>query len=81
MHEPRCPSCRLRLWLYQGMRRAVPLPHDCPACRAARPIERRDVVAARFAANIAGDHQAQRGTRELDDDSVWRPPVRPGTSP
>ena len=40
MHELRCPNCRLRLWLYQGMGRDVPLPHDCPACRAANPIER-----------------------------------------
>jgi hypothetical protein len=80
MHELRCPSCRLRLWLYQGMAREVPLPHDCPACRAARPIERRDVAGARLAANIASDRHAKDGARELDEDSVWRPPMRPGTS-
>jgi hypothetical protein len=81
MHELRCPSCRLRLWLHQGMGRSVPLPHDCPGCRAARPIEHRNVTAARPAANIARDGRAARGARELDDDSVRRPPVRPGTSP
>jgi hypothetical protein len=59
------------------MRREVPLPHDCPACRAARPIERRDVAAARFAANVVSEHPAQHGARERDDDTVWRPPVRP----
>lgn len=76
MHELRCPSCRLRLWLHQGMGREVPLPHDCPACHAARPIGHRDVAAAR----LAGDHHAEDGARELDDGPVWRPPVRPGTS-
>jgi hypothetical protein len=77
MHELRCPSCRLRLWLHQGMGRSVPPPHDCPGCRAARPIEHRDVTAA----TIARDGRAARGARELGDDSVGRPPVRPGTSP
>jgi len=59
------------------MRREVPLPHDCPACRAARPIEHRDVAAGRFAANVVSDHPARDGARERDDDSIWRPPVRP----
>jgi hypothetical protein len=62
------------------MGRDVPLPHDCPGCRVARSIEHRDVTAARLAANIASDDRADHGARELDDDSVWRPPVRPGTS-
>jgi hypothetical protein len=62
------------------MGRDVPLPHDCPACHAARPIEHRDVAAARLAANIASDHRAERGGGELDDDPIWRPPVLPGTS-
>jgi hypothetical protein len=61
------------------MGREVPLPHDCPACRAALPINRRDIAAARFAANVASDHHAEHGARELGDDSVWRPPMRPKT--
>jgi hypothetical protein len=80
MHELRCPSCRLRLWLYQGMRRTAPLPHDCPACRAARPLKHRDVAAVRLAANIASDHHAEHGARKIDDDPAGRPPVRPGAS-
>jgi hypothetical protein len=70
----------LRLWLYQGMGRDVPLPHNCPGCRVARPIEHRDIVAARLAANIATDHHTQHDARDLDDDAVWRPPERPRTS-
>jgi hypothetical protein len=49
------------------MGREVPVPHDCPACRAALPIKRRDVAAARFAANIANDHHAEHGAREPDE--------------
>jgi hypothetical protein len=56
MHELRCPSCRLRLWLYQGMGREVPQPRDCPGCRAA--------------SNIASDSHAEQGAREPDGDSV-----------
>lgn len=55
MHEIRCPSCRLRLWLYQGMRRDVPPPLDCPSCHAM--IDRGEVAAARLAARIDADHR------------------------
>lgn len=76
MYEIRCPSCRMRLWLYQGMGRDVPLPHDCPGCHVRRPIDRADAAAARLPARIARDHSAQRGER--DDDVILPRPVRPG---
>lgn len=78
MYEIRCPSCRMRRWLYQGMGRDVPLPHDCPGCHVRRPIERADIAAARLGARIARDRCAERRGRERDDDVFSRPPVRPG---
>lgn len=78
MHDLRCPSCRMRLWLYQGMGRDVPLPHDCPACRVSQPIGRADAAAARLAARIERNHRAQRLACERDD-VVAGPPVRSGT--
>lgn len=75
MHDLRCPSCRMRL--YQGMGSDVPLPHDCPACRVSRPIDRADAGAARPVAPIERDHRARRLARERDD-VVAGPPVRPG---
>ena len=78
MYELRCPSCRMRLWLYQGMDREVPLPHDCPACHVSRPIDRSDVAAARLAARIASDRRAARGeiAAPLRDRGA---PLRPGS--
>lgn len=61
MHEIRCPSCRLRLWLYQGMGRDV--PQECPGCHVSRPIDR-TVAAAR----IAGDHGAGSIARQRAGD-------------
>ena len=74
MHEIRCPSCRLRLWLYQGMDRDIPAPELCPACSG--PADHADVLAARLAARIARDHRAQRAMlaeREHDDVFARRP--------
>lgn len=76
MHDLRCPSCRMRLWLYQGMGRDVPLPHDCPACRARLPIDRTDAAAARLAARIERDRRAERERVDV----FAGPPVRPGPS-
>jgi hypothetical protein len=81
MYEIRCPSCRMRLWLYQGMGRDVPPPRECPGCHVRRPIGRADARAARLAARIAREHRAKIAARERDDDDVFaRPPVRPSPS-
>lgn len=77
MHEIRCPSCRLRLWLYQGMGREAPPPNHCPACCG--PVDHADVVAARFAARTARDHRTERAARARDD-VFARPPVGPRLS-
>lgn len=77
MREIRCPSCRMRLWLYQGMGREVPPPEHCPACCG--PVDHADVAASRFAARIARDHRAERAARERDD-VFARPSVGPRLS-
>lgn len=46
MQKIRCPSCRMRLWLYQGMGRDVPPPEHCPACHVSRPIDHTGSAAA-----------------------------------
>ena len=78
MHEIRCPSCRMRLWLYQGMGREVSPPEHCPACCG--PVDHADVVAPRLAARIASDHRAERAARERADDVLAPPPVGRRTS-
>lgn len=69
----------MRLWLHQGMGRDVPLPHDCPACRASLQIDHMEAAAARLAARIEREHRAARIDR-MRDDPVARPPVGPGAS-
>jgi hypothetical protein len=61
MHEIRCPSCRLRLWLYQGLGRHV--PQECPGCHARREAHSADIdAAARLSARIASDRRARART-------------------
>jgi hypothetical protein len=58
MYEIRCPSCRLRLWLYQGMGRHV--PQECPGCHLSRATDSADTdAAARLSARIASDGRAR----------------------
>jgi hypothetical protein len=58
MYEIRCPSCRLRLWLYQGMGRHV--PQECPGCHVSREADSADAgTAARLSARIASDRRAR----------------------
>jgi hypothetical protein len=58
MYEIRCPSCRLRLWLYQGMGRHV--PQECPGCHLSRVADSADIdAAARLSARIASDRHAR----------------------
>jgi hypothetical protein len=58
MYEIRCPSCRLRLWLYQGMGRHV--PQECPGCHVSRAADTAEADgAARLCARIASDHRAR----------------------
>ena len=58
MYEIRCPSCRLRLWLYQGMGRHV--PQECPGCHVSRAADSADTdAAARLGARIARDGRAR----------------------
>ncbi len=77
MYEVRCPSCRLRLWLYQGMGRDVPPPERCPACHVSRPIDHTDVVAARLAARVDRERRAQIAAHERDADPICWAPLRP----
>ena len=61
MYEIRCPSCRLRLWLYQGMGRHV--PQECPGCHVSRAPDSADIdAAARLSARIASDRRARART-------------------
>jgi hypothetical protein len=59
MHEIYCPSCRFRLWLYQGIDRDVRLAQRWPRCHARRPIDH-TAAAARLTARSASDDRAQR---------------------
>lgn len=80
MYEVRCPSCRLRLWLYQGMGREVPPPRDCPSCRIEHPVDRNELAAARTGVRIDTDHAKRRRamkSRRPDGDPLWRPPAGP----
>lgn len=76
MHEIRCPNCSMRLWLYQGMGRAVPRPHDCPACRFSDPIGRPAAAVARLAARIDPDDCPEVTDPDRDDDAVSRARAR-----
>jgi len=67
----------MSLWLHHGMGRAVPLPHDCPACRV--PIDRA-AAAARLAARIEGDDRAEITPRDPDDHARSPPRARRGPS-
>jgi hypothetical protein len=77
MHDLRCPNCRFRLWLYQGVGRAV--PRECPGCHVSRPIDSSDAAAARLAARIASEHRAGIMARECAD-IRRQPPFGPGAS-
>jgi hypothetical protein len=76
MHEIRCANCSMRLWLYRGMGRAVPLPHDCPACHVGDPIDRPAAAAARLAARIDRNHCAQVTGPNGDDAAISRARTR-----
>lgn len=66
MHEIRCPSCRLRLWLYQGIGRHV--PQECPGCHVRRTTDSADIDAvARLSARMASDRRARARTTSGDD--------------
>lgn len=78
MYEIRCPSCRLRLWLYQGMGHDV--PQECPGCHVSAPVDRAAAAAARLAARIASDQRvehAKLAALEHDGDRIWRPSTGP----
>lgn len=77
MHELRCPNCRMRLWLYQGMHRDIPPQGRCPSCSGG--VDRSARSAASLTARIAGDHELARRDRD-GDDVLARPPLRPGAS-
>ncbi len=62
MQEIHCPSCRLRLWAYQVVRRDVPAPDRCRACSG--PVDDAHMVAARLTARITRDHGVGRAERE-----------------
>ncbi len=80
MHEIRCPSCQLRLWLYQGMGREVPL--ECPGCHVSRPIDRTDATAAaRLGARIASDRRAGIMARQRAGDIGGDRPWARGATP
>jgi hypothetical protein len=71
MYEIRCPSCRLRLWLYQGMGRQV--PQECPGCHVCRATDTAEAK-ARLNARIASDHRARARAISGDDGArSWRP--------
>ena len=73
MYEIRCPSCRLRLWLYQGMGRHV--PQECPGCHASRAKDSADTDAvARLRARIASDRRARMRATSGDDRPLSRGP-------
>jgi hypothetical protein len=66
MYEIRCPSCRLRLWLYQGMGRQV--PQECPGCHVSRATDTAEAdAAARLRARIASDRRARTRATAGDD--------------
>ena len=66
MYEIRCPSCRLRLWLYQGLGRHV--PQECPGCHVIRATDGADTdAAARLSARIAGERRARKRATAGDD--------------
>ena len=73
MYEIRCPSCRLRLWLYQGMGRHV--PPECPGCHVSRETASADIdAAARLRARIASDRRARARATAGNDRPRWREP-------
>ncbi|MDQ3677918.1 MAG: hypothetical protein M3401_14180 [Actinomycetota bacterium] len=61
------PATLLRLWLYTGMSRDVPLPEECPQRHLSRPLEATARRVARLATTRAQEradtpHQALMGT-------------------